>query len=338
MILWGFPEQLWRSRPRRAAFLLLTFAALATIIAPPPPPPPPGPALASLRFAPVPLDVGNPDRGRLGALLYLGGWELTSDSPRFGGISALHVEAGEALALSDAGTLLRFALPAARSGSEPVRLVPLPDGPGPPIRKSNRDTESMLVSGARLWAGFERHNMVWRYRLGDLAATARARPEPMRGWRGNGGPEAMARLPDGRFLVFAEGADDGRPTSEAVLFDGDPAEPGTRSARLSYRRVPGYRVTDAGLLPDGRLILLNRRFAWLEGFSAVLTVAQTTGLAEGATIEGREIAVLRSPLAVDNMEALSVTEENGRMIIWLASDDNFFPLQRSLLLKFALAE
>jgi hypothetical protein len=38
------------------------------------------------------------------------------------------------------------------------------------------------------------------------------------------------------------------------------------------------------------------------------------------------------------MEALSVTQENKRTIIWLASDDNFIPLQRTLLLKFELRE
>jgi hypothetical protein len=38
------------------------------------------------------------------------------------------------------------------------------------------------------------------------------------------------------------------------------------------------------------------------------------------------------------MEALSVDSENGRTILWIASDDNFNPLQRTLLLKFALAD
>ena len=53
---------------------------------------------------------------------------------------------------------------------------------------------------------------------------------------------------------------------------------------------------------------------------------------------GREIARLAPPLTIDNMEGVSVTVENGRNIVWLVSDDNFFPLQRTLLLKFALVE
>jgi hypothetical protein len=160
----------------------------------------------------------------------------------------------------------------------------------------------------------------------------------MRRWPANSGPEAMARLADGRFLVFGEGLNDLRATSDAVLFDGDPAEARTPAFSLRYRRVPGYRVTDAALLPDGRLILLNRRFAWLEGWSAVVTIADPRGLRAGETLAGREVAALRPPSSVDNMEALSVTVENGRTIVWIASDDNFFPLQRTLLLKFELVE
>jgi hypothetical protein len=36
------------------------------------------------------------------------------------------------------------------------------------------------------------------------------------------------------------------------------------------------------------------------------------------------------------MEGISVTSEGGRTFVWLTSDDNYSPLQRTLLLKFAL--
>jgi len=160
----------------------------------------------------------------------------------------------------------------------------------------------------------------------------------MRRWNSNSGPEGMVRLPDGRFLVFSEGPSDSRPLSDAILFGGDPADSTSPAALLHYRRVPGYRVSDAAALPDGRLLILNRRFEWLEGFSLVLTIADGRSLRAGATIEGREIAQLQPPLTIDNMEGVSATIENGRTIVWLVSDDNFTPLQRTLLLKFALAE
>jgi hypothetical protein len=335
MILGGFPEQIWLSWPRRAAFLILAFVALATNVAGPPEPPPAGPAVAVLSFAPVALDESAPSRRQVGALGYLGGWVLRSDSARFGGLSSLHVEQGQVAALSDDGTLFRFAAPVGR-GREPVRIDPLGDGPGPATRKSNRDTESMVILGPWLWAGFERHNMVWRYRRADLHAAASAQPESMREWRGNSGAEGMVRLADGRFLVFCEGSSDSRSLSDVVLFDGDPALPGTPAALLHYRRVPGYRVSDAAVLPDGRLLILNRRFEWLEGFSLVVTIADGRDLRAGTEIAPRVLARLQPPLTIDNMEGLSVTVEDGRTIVWLVSDDNFFPLQRTLLLKFAL--
>ena len=333
----GFPEQLWRSRPKRAAFLLLVLLALATHVAAPPDPPLPGPEIAALHFAPVLLDASAPDRRRVGALDYLAGWQITSDSPRFGGISSMHVADGQVIALSDTGTLYRFALPSGR-GSGAVRIDSLADGPGSPTVKSNRDSESMLVEGTRVWVGFEYSNMIWRYSLAGLRAETAASPAPMAEWRHNSGAEAMTRLADGRYLVFCEGLSDSRPLSDAVLFDGDPADPRSRSHLLHYRRVPGYRVSDATVLPDGRLLILNRRFEWLEGFSLAVTIADARGLAEGATIAPRVIGRLAPPLTVDNMEAASVTVENGRPILWIASDDNFFPLQRTLLLKFALVE
>jgi len=337
MILGGFPEQLWRSRAKRSAFLILALAALGTNIAAPPEPPPPGPAVASLTFEPVGLDESVPGRRRVGDLDFLAGWVLSSDSPRFGGLSSLHVENGEMTALSDSGTLFRFALPTSH-GREPLRIDPLGDGPGSPTRKSNRDTESLVMRGPWIWVGFEKHNMIWRYRGADLGAAASARPPLMRDWRANSGAEGMTRLADGRFLVFAEGPSNNDPLSDLILFDGDPADPRTPAALLHYRRVPGYRVSDAATLPDGRLLILNRRFEWLEGFSLVVTIADPQAVRPGATMESREVARLQPPLTIDNMEGVSVTAENGRTIVWLVSDDNFFPLQRTLLLKFALVE
>lgn len=332
-----FPEQIWRSRPKRIAFLLLAAFALATHVAPEPLAPLSGPEEAALTIAPVALDADDPGRRRVGGLIFEAGWILTSDSRHFGGLSALHVEGGEVTAVSDGGVLARFAVPGA-AGHARVRLEPLPLGPAAPTRKSDRDTEAMAIHGEWLWAGFEKHNMVWRYRRSDLRALAAARPPLMRRWRNNSGAEGMVRLADGRFLVFEEGRSDDNPFSRVVLFDGDPTATGTQAVALRYRRLPGYRITDAAQLPDGRLLLLNRRFTLDDWISARLTIADTQGLGEGATIEARELATLAAPLTVDNMEALSVTQEGGRTIVWIASDDNFNPLQRTLLLKFVLAE
>ncbi|HEU0135233.1 MAG TPA: esterase-like activity of phytase family protein, partial [Allosphingosinicella sp.] len=178
-------------------------------------------------------------------------------------------------------------------------------------------------------------NAVWRYDRRGFEPRSSARPRAMSKWSANRGPEAMVRLADGRFLIFAEGPGG---VSEALLFAGDPAVPGTPSTRLRYRPPEGFRITDAALLPDGRLALLNRSISLFSGFTAKLTIATLPASGEGSVIAGEEAAVFEGRVARDNLEALSVTREDGRTILWLASDDNYSPFQRTLLMKFALAE
>jgi hypothetical protein len=292
---------------------------------------------AIIRFESVPLDNSAPGRTRLGKLHFLAGWSLSSSNGYFGGISAMHVEGGIVTALSDSGHIIRFAVPDAVSGSMRGRIDPLGDGPGSPLRKSNRDTESLAIAGNHAWVGFERRNMVWRYRTSDWRSDADAAPAAMAHWPKNGGPEGLVRLRDGRFLVFAEDARLPDGSSQLLLFDSDPALSHSRSVLLGYRGVPGFYATDAAELPDGRLLILNRRFSIVGSFTAKLAIAALPG--KGRMVSGRVIATLKSPVTVDNMEALSVTSEGGRTIVWIASDDNFSrPLQRTLLLKFALLD
>lgn len=324
---------LFRPRPR-ALILLGGFFLLTTFIEPGPAPRLADAASAPLVATPVAIDPARPMRRRVGALLFRHGWALASPDRRFGGLSAMHVANGRVTAVSDDGYIMLFALPAGGPGR--VTILPLRDGPGDRDSKLDRDTEAMLVRSDKAWLAYERHNMIWRHRRADWRAESRARPAAMRRWSRNSGAEALARLDDGRFIVLAEGT--GGEFSAAALFDGDPADPATPAATLRVRRQPGFRVTDAAALPDGRLLILSRRFAWQTGFSAVLSVAETHGLGPDATIEPREIARLETPLTADNMEALSVVVEDGRTIVRIASDDNFMRWQRTLLLEFELVE
>lgn len=313
-----------------ASPLLATFAPLALYSQPAPP------AKTWLDFTSIALDERDPARRSVGALTFLGGWVIRSNDRRFGGISALHVEGKEVTALSDAGSVIRFALP--ESGRAEANIMRLPDGPSPSGKKGTRDSESMAVRRNRLWIAFEGENEVWRYSRTGLKAEASAKPPAMKGWPANGGSEAMLRLPDGRFLILAETKELGGGATEALLFDGDPALAGTKTRRIAYRAPKGYLITDAALLPDGRLLFLNRRFALTEGVSAKLTLAPKPDWNKVEALSGTGIVHLQPPLTVDNMEALSVTQEGGRTILWMASDDNFNPLQRTLLLKFALSD
>jgi hypothetical protein len=315
----------------RIAFAIAALLLLATF-APPQMSRPPADGMAHLYSDAIPLNPRDESQRLVGRLVYQEGWQLSSDDYRFGGISALHVEGREITAISDAGDVFRFRTP--DRTVQQVRIFPLP---GSRQRRPNVDAEAMAVEGQKLWVGLETQKSVWRYALPGWSLDRMGAPSEMRNWRANRGLEAMLRLPDGRFLLFEEGVSaDG--TSGLLLFGSDPTEKGPSADRLRYRPPKGYRITDAALLPDGRALFLNRRLGLRHRISAKLTLASLEGLAEGAILEAAEIAHLRRPLNVDNMEALSVTQEQGRTILWIASDDNFTPLQRTLLMKFALAD
>lgn len=317
-------------------FLLAGSFLLTTIITPGLPPPRVPRLDATLRATPVLLDSRDPSIRRVGDLVFRRGWALESDAPRFGAISAMAVEDGAVAAISDSGDLFLFALPDS-AGAARVRILALPIVRGSPALKRNRDTESLAMADGRIWVGFERGNLIARYRRADARLEGFARPEAMRRWPRNAGAEAMARLSDGRFVVFGEGMR-GAAETPVILFDGDPSVSGTPALTARYRRPGGYRATDAAVLPDGRLLILNRRVDWIGTFSVKLVIADLPEWRAGATIEGREIATLEAPLTVDNMEALSVAVENGRTIVRIASDDNFMGMQRTLLLEFELDE
>ncbi len=131
-----------------------------------------------------------------------GAWKLTSDDPRFGGISALAVDRGALLALTDSGALVRFRPPHPRA-----EIGELPDGPGSGRFKRNRDSEALLrdPAGRGWWVAFENWHELWLYDPAFARALQRIELGN-RGWRSNRGVEAIA--PEGgALLLFPERGD-----------------------------------------------------------------------------------------------------------------------------------
>lgn len=294
----------------------------------------PDPAFTVTRVA---LDEADPGRTRVGDLVYLGGVRLRSDDPQFGGFSSLSVAGDRFTLLSDSGDIVRFALD--RNWRVHDRsYAELPDGPATGWEKADRDCESMSVdprTGA-IWVGFENANAFWRYDPTFRTAQAHAVPPVMQHWPLNKGPEAMLLLPGGGMATIGE--QDRWPGGQGrggIVFAGDPSVAPRRGFRFNYIPPEGSSPSDMTLLPDGRWLVLNRRFAWFR-FSNVLTIVDPADVKPGATVRGRDIATLESPLIHDNFEGVTATREGRATVIWLVSDDNQLPVQRSLLLKFRL--
>jgi hypothetical protein len=193
--------------------------------------------ILSLRALPMP----NVD---LGPLEPTGAWVLDSPNGSFGSYSALAALGdGTLLAASDKGSMLRFSPPGARAAQVRIGYFGQ-DGNRP---KWRLDIESMTRDSASgsLWLGFEGDNRIERFDAG-FRARATARPEAMRGWPSNDGPEAMVRLADGRFIVIAEGTH--RWLGDEVpglLFPSDPVT-GAEPATFRFVSPAGYRPFTSG--------------------------------------------------------------------------------------------
>lgn len=281
-----------------------------------------------------------PERdGVAGELGLAGVWELTSPHGWFGGFSALTPAKGAALV---AGTDRGFLLDLDLSGDAP-RAVPGTfrfAGITTRTRKEFVDLESLARDPATgtLWAGFEYDNLIVRTAANGTRRVSA--PPAMADWSANSGPETMERLADGRFLVIAEGPDDGSDRLHmALLYPGDPVEGGT--PLVSRFAAPAdYDPVDAAQLPDGRVLILLRRvrYAIPAQFDTAIAIADPREIVAGATWQARIIERLDGGIFADNFEGIAyVPSSDGRTRgdVWLVVDDNFSIFQRSLLVKFA---
>ncbi len=305
------------------------------------------PALAApleISARPVPLHAENPERVSVGSLRFRGGLELTSEDRRFGGLSALLLSADGArlTAVTDRGHWLTARLIAAADGAP--RALAEPEigalhGPSGNHLSGKRETDSESLSrlaDGTLVVGFERDHRLWRYPAGanPLAGQPEEIPVPagLQTLRSNSGIEALATLADGALLAIAEGRKE-EATSPAFLWRGG------AWSELVYPRLPGFRPTGATTLPGGDLLVIERSFNLFDGVAIRLQRIPAARIQAGATLSGTTLAVLRRPLTLDNMEGVAARRSaTGETLLYLISDDNFRPLQRTLLLVFALEE
>jgi hypothetical protein len=156
-------------------------------------------------------------------------------------------------------------------------------------------------------------------------------PAPVDAIPENGGMEGIIRLPGARILALTEELTDDR--GDTVGWIGD----GRRWSRLTYVPGPEFKPTGAARLPDGDIVVLERRFTRLGVPGARITRVRAEDIRPGARLVGSELALIDPPLALDNFEGIAARRgPAGQTFIYVLSDDNYFFLQRTLLLSFEL--
>jgi hypothetical protein len=279
-------------------------------------------------------------RTEFDGLILMGSFELRSRHPHFGGISGLSIGAdGRLYAVSDRGFWLSAQM---RHDSEGV-LVNLLDWQIKPILTSERTPTDGLLTDAEALArapdgsfivGFEQAHRLCRYLPPPLTFDSPAQPitppSDLAKAPRNGGLECVAVLPSGEILTLAEELQNKDGTFKGWLIDDQ------QTVELSYLPSDGFRVSDCAALPNGDVIVLERQLSIFLAFSARLKLVRAASIQPHAMLNGEDLLRLEPPLRLDNFEGIAVRENAAGTLIYLISDDNFQPFQRTLLLQFRL--
>jgi hypothetical protein len=291
----------------------------------------------------VELDPRDPAVDRVGRLIYRGGYALTANDPRFGGWSDLDIsdDGTRLTAISDRGFWLDATLKSDSRGAitalADARLGYLLNLAGYRQAGIIGDAEglSRAPDGSFL-VSFERRHRIWVYPPAEPPFSVLPRPLPLPPGAvrmpENGGIEALVRLPGGRVLALSEEMASGEGANAGWVGDGK------SWSTVTYVPGPDFKPTGAARLPDGDLLVLERRFSRLSVPGARIVRVRSDTIKPGARLVGEELARIEPPLSFDNFEGITTRlGPQGEVFVYVLSDDNFFFLQRTLLLVFALA-
>lgn len=292
------------------------------------------------------FDKNDRELRRFGKLEFRGGLELTSPAKEFGGISALRMDPDGArfLAVTDTGRWLRGRI--TYSGSAPAgiadpEMAQMLGADGKKLPRGWFDTEAVAQDGGTVYVGLERVHRVLKYDFGKSGFQARGVPIPVpvdfKGLPNNRGIESLAVMPTGSpiagaLVAISEAAFDGNGDIKAYLIGGP------RPGVFAIKRTEDFDITDCALLPGGDLLLLERRFSILRSGVRIRRVAGGD-IFPGTLVNANVVFQADFSQQIDNFEAIGVHRTAaGETVLTLVSDDNFSPLQRTLLMQFKLIE
>jgi hypothetical protein len=292
------------------------------------------------------LNPEKPAETRVGRLTWLGGMRLWSKHWLFGGFSSLEIspDGKHLLTASDRGTWWEAQLELENGvpvGIGKNALHDMPDAEGQTFEDGESDSEGMArARDGSVYVSFERHHRILRYTLpdpADLDTLPKMKPETLpsppdlQSAPPNGGLEAIAMFDDRTLFALTESLQTQPGYNRGWLIQDGKWEP------FEYKRTEPYDPTDAKRLPNGDMLVLERRFSMLGGLGARLCVIAGATVKPGAKLDCRTVAELQPPQSIDNMEGLAVrANEKGETIVYMISDDNFSRIQRTVLLVFRL--
>ncbi|WP_340159075.1 esterase-like activity of phytase family protein [uncultured Hoeflea sp.] len=285
------------------------------------------------------------EESRFGSFEFVGGIELSSPSATLGAISGIRLsdDRRSFLGIMDTGFWYagRFERGAdgALTGVTDFSVTPILDAHGESSDQKWRvDAEGIALRGDEVLVSFERQSRVDAY---PAKAPGSARPLrslplqiPLAELRNNRGPEALMVAPEasplaGDVVVVTERSLNAAGDIYAAVLTGP------LKGVFFVKRHPPYDVTDGDFLPNGDLLLLERRFSIAGGIGMRIRRIDGSRLGPGNLVDGPVLLEADFGNQIDNMEGLDVsTDDAGQIFVTLVSDDNHSILQRNLVLEF----
>ncbi|WP_322892992.1 MULTISPECIES: esterase-like activity of phytase family protein [unclassified Yoonia] len=256
-------------------------------------------------------------------------WQM--DDPRFGGFSAIEVleDGNSFVALSDRALFITGSLERTNgkiTGISFGPLVPLTGPGGRALTQAESDSEGLAIApDGTIYVSFEWMHGIRSFASVDAPGSELMTTSAFNGMQNNASLEALAIGDDGALYTIPErsGAVN-QPFPVYRLKDGVWDQPFTLPRRGSFL------VVGADIGPDGRLYVLERDFIGI-GFRSRVRRFDMTGGNEEVLLDTR----LREH---DNLEGISVWQDEDGLRITMISDDNLSVFQRTEIVEYRLTE
>jgi hypothetical protein len=288
------------------------------------------------------------DQTRFGPLEFLGGIEFSSDDGRVQSLSSIRfrpdgahfvsvLDTGEWLT----GQILRDAS-GRLSGLSDVAVSPILMRDGRAGSKSASDAEGLALRDGDAFVSFEQQHRVDAYPDPGFETSKPSRNVnfliPRQELRRNAGIETLVASPAssplaGGLVAIAESSRDAAGNLLAAIVDGP------LKGQFTVVRHDPYDATDGAFLPDGDLLLLERRFSFIGGMGMRIRRIKGEDIRPGAVVDGEILIDVGADHSIDNMEGIDVVAGlDGSPHVIVISDDNGLFLQRNLMLEFRISQ
>ncbi len=294
------------------------------------------------------LDLKDAGRTNFGDLKFVGGLVLRSKNKNFGGLSALNVsKTNQVTAITDTGFWVIGKIDRNKlgrpTGLSDASISPLLNADGKQFQnKWMADAEGMAIGKSEIFISLEQDSRIISYQRNSSQNIQSSQLVPhtefTKSLKSNFALEAIAAAPPEAGLTF----------DLVAVSEFSPNEDG--HARAFFRQsetwnefqIPlfdSFLITDAAFMMNGDLLLLERRFSLATGARARVRQISSTMISAGNLATGKVILELNDGQWIDNMEGMSVFRTtNNKLKLALISDNNLFPLQRTLYLEFEWLE